>query len=69
MANICFEPPLVFDFKNLDEWPHWKRRFEQFRLASGLLKEEESRQGSPLLHSLGEEGGDVLLVLKTVDKA
>ena len=61
MANICFEPPPVFDFKNPDEWPHWKRRFEQFCLASGLAKEEESRQVSSLLYCLGEEGEDVLL--------
>ena len=69
MGNICFEPPLVFDFKNPDEWPHWKRRFEQFCLASGLSKEKESRQVSSHLYSLGEKGGDVLLALKTVDKA
>ena len=69
MANIRFEPPPVFDFKNPDEWPHWKRRFEQFRLASGLAKEEESRQVSSLLYCLGEEGEDVLLALKIVDKA
>ena len=66
MANIRFEPPPVFDFKNPDEWPHWKRRFEPFRLASGLSKEEESRQVSSLLYCLGEE---VLLALKIVVKA
>ena len=69
MANIRFEPLPVFDLKNPDEWPHWKRRFEQFRLASGLAKEEESRQVSSLLYCLGEEGEDVLLALKIVDKA
>ena len=70
MANIFrFEPPSVFDFRNPDEWPHWKRRFKQFHLASGLSKEEESRQFSSLLYCLGEEGEDVLLALKIVDKA
>ena len=69
MASIHFEPSPVFDFKNPDEWPHWKRRFEQFCLASGSSKEEESRQVSSLLYCLGEEGEDVLLALKIVDKA
>ena len=69
MASICFEPPPVFDFQNPDEWPHWKRRFEQFRLATGLSKKEESRQVSSLLYCLREEGEDVLLALKIVDKA
>ena len=55
-SNIWWEPPAAFDFKNPEEWPHWKQRFEQFRLASGLSDEEESRQVSTLLHCLGEEG-------------
>ena len=38
-------------------------------LASGLSKEEESRQGRSLLYCLGEEGEDALLALKIVDKA
>ena len=59
----------MFDFKNPDEWPHWKRRFEQFCLTSGLAKEEDSRQVSSLLYCLGEEREDVLLALKIVDKA
>ena len=38
----------------------WKRRFEQFRLASGLSAESEERQVSTLLYTLGEDAEDVL---------
>ena len=42
------------------EWQRWKRRFEQYKSASGLDKEEEGRQVSTLLYCLGEEANDVL---------
>ena len=32
------------DFKQLDEWPHWLKRFEQFQIASGLNAESPERQ-------------------------
>jgi len=40
--------------------PRWKKRFEQFRLASGLAKENEARQISTVLYCLGEDSEDVL---------
>ena len=58
--NIPINPPERFDFKKPDEWPRWKRRFEQFKSASGLDKGEEARQVSTLLYCLGEEAHDVL---------
>ena len=60
MASIRLEPPERFDFKNPDDWPRWKRRFEQFRNASGLAGEDELRQVSTLLYCLGEAADDVL---------
>ena len=65
-SNIWWEPPATFDFKKIEEWPHWKQRFEQF---PGLSGEEESRQVSTLLYCLGEEGEDVLLSVKCDEKA
>ena len=41
MASVRLQPPSSFDFKTPDEWPWWKRRFEQFRLASGLSAEDD----------------------------
>ena len=60
MASLRLQPPTQFDFKNLDEWPRWKRRFEQFRLASGLPDESNDRQISTLLYCMGEEAEDIL---------
>lgn len=61
MAHIRLEPPDNFDFQKPDEWPRWKRRFEQFRGASGLDGEDESRQINALLYCLGEKAEEVLL--------
>ena len=52
--------PEPFDFKQPDNWPKWKKRFEQFRVASGLATETEPRQVSTLLYCLGDEADDVL---------
>ena len=60
MASIRLSPPDPFDFKRPDEWERWKRRFEQFRIASGLSEEYDERQVSTLLYCLGEEAEDVL---------
>ena len=54
------QTPASFTFNSPDEWPKWKRRFEQYRVASGLDKEDDERQVSTLLYCLGEEGDDVL---------
>ena len=49
MANVQLQTPERFDFKNPDAWLSWKRRFEQFRIASGLSKTDEARQISMLI--------------------
>lgn len=60
MASIHLQPPKPFNFRSPDEWPKWKRRFEQFRSALALEGENEVRQVSTLLYCLGEEAGDIL---------
>ena len=67
-ANIPITPPEKFDFKKPDEWLKWKRRFAQFLSASGLDKEEETRQVSTLLYCLGDEAHDVLSSTKITDE-
>ena len=62
MASLRLEPPASFPFSRPDEWQHWKRRFEQFRLASGLSAEEDPRQVSALLYCMGDEAEDTLAV-------
>ena len=55
------QPPNPFDFKRPDEWPKWKRRFEQYFHASGLAaSKDEARQVGTLLYCLGEEADNVL---------
>ena len=54
------QPPTSFSFTKVDEWPKWKRRFEQYRQASGLVEKDEQRQVSALLYCLGEEAEEVL---------
>ena len=58
--SATLQAPGPFQFKSPDEWPKWRRRFEQYRVASGLAKEDDERQVSALLYCLGEEADDVL---------
>lgn len=60
MAQLRLHPPDPFNFKAPDEWPRWKKRFEQFRVASGLAEDSAAKQTSTLLYCLGEEAESVL---------
>ena len=60
MASVRLQSPSPFDFKQPDEWPKWKRHFEQFRLASGLNVESEDRQVSTLLYCMGQDAEEIL---------
>ncbi len=60
MASLSLEVPENFDFRSPDDWPRWKKRFQQFHLTSGLADEGEGRQISTLLYCLGGEAEDVL---------
>ncbi len=59
-----FNAPLsvlaAFPFDTPDHWPKWKHHFEQYHIASGLLKESEEHQVNTLLYCLGEEAEDIL---------
>jgi len=59
-AGIHLQPPEPFSFQTPNEWPHWRKRFKQFRITSGLAKESEAQQINTLLYCLGEESNDVL---------
>lgn len=37
-------PPGKFDFSDMSEWPKWMRRFERYRIASGLDKQSQEYQ-------------------------
>ena len=59
-GTIQLRAPETFIFTKPDEWLKWHKRFEQFRIASGLSAESQSRQVSTLLYCMGEEAKDVL---------
>ena len=65
MAEIRLQPPDAFNFRNPDDWPRWKRRFQQFRGASGLDEQSGTKQVSTLLYCLGEEAESVLTSTST----
>ena len=60
MSLPQLKPPVPFDFKVPDAWPRWKRRFQQFRDASGLVDQSQSKQINTLLYCMGESAEDVL---------
>ena len=60
MAQIRLEPPGHFNFRTPDDLPRWKRRFEQFLVASGLATEDDAKQVNTLLYCIGEEAEGVL---------
>ncbi|CAB4036486.1 Retrovirus-related Pol poly from transposon opus, partial [Paramuricea clavata] len=50
------KPPDPLDFTKADTcWPDWKRRFERYRIAKKLFKEDEDIQISTLLYTMGNE--------------
>ena len=67
MAQLQLIPPGSFDFKTPDDWPRWKSRFEQFRVASGLTDADPIKQISTLLYCLGEEAEAVLASTNATD--
>ena len=58
---------MSFSFTKSDEWPKWKRRFEQYRQASGLVEKDEQHQVNTLLYYLGEEVEEVLATTRISD--
>ena len=67
-GRYSVQPPEAFDFKNPDDWTHWKRRFEQFRIASSLDTQSDSKQVSMLLYSMGKEAEVVLVSTGITDE-
>lgn len=63
VASVQLSHPEPFDFTNPSEWPRWIRRFERFRLASGLEEQSEEYQVNSLLYSMGDAADDILGVL------
>ena len=65
MARHNLAPPDSFNLRNPDDWPRWKRRFEQYRVASGLSDDSPEKQVNTLLYCLGEQAEAVLTSTNT----
>ena len=63
MAGVQLAPPAPFNFRSPDEWPRWRRRYEQFQVASGLAAEAAVKQVSSFLYCFGEEAESVLAAM------
>ena len=61
MAGIKLQAPGQFDFSKPAEWPKWRKRFQQYKSASGLDAEGEPQQVNTLLYCIGEEAESVLI--------
>ena len=45
--SLSVKPPRSFDFSKFEEWPRWVKRFERYRVISGLSKKEGALQVNP----------------------
>lgn len=54
-----FNPPANFPFDKPTEWLDWKQRFERYRLATKLNKDEGEVQVSCLIYAMGSEAENI----------
>ena len=59
MEAFQVQQPEKFSFKP-EDWPKWIRRFERFRIASGLEEKSEESQVNTLIYSMGGEADDIV---------
>nr|XP_055074185.1 uncharacterized protein K02A2.6-like [Misgurnus anguillicaudatus] len=59
MNQFQVSPPEKFTFK-ADDWLKWIKRFERFRIASGLETQADENQVNALIYVMGEEAEDIL---------
>ena len=57
-----------FNFNRPEDWPHWIRKFERFRQASGLSGKGEASQVNALIYTMGDATNDILSSLCLSDK-
>lgn len=66
--NFTIEPPQAFDFHSPSDWTKWLRRFERFRVASGLKEKEQNEQVNMLVYSMGDKADDIFESFKLSEK-
>lgn len=68
MERFQISPPPKFDFTKPEEWPKWIRRFERFRIASGLELQPEENQVNTLIYTMGDEAEDIVTSLRMTEE-
>ena len=59
MASYNIPAVEPFNFRKPKEWTQWIRRFERFRVASGLSSKSEDKQVNTLVYSMGAKAEDI----------
>ena len=59
-ASFQVSMPEPFTFSRPEEWGRWIRRFERFRVASGLSQKDGEVQVSTLIYAMGDQADDIL---------
>lgn len=62
MNQFQVSPPDKFTFK-AEDWTKWIKRFDRFRIASGLETQADENQVNALIYTMGEEAEDILVSL------
>ena len=66
MASYQIPGVEPFNFQRPD-WGRWIRRFERFRVASGLAEKPQKKQVNTLVYAMGDKAEDVLISFKLSD--
>lgn len=61
-------PPGKFNFSNANEWPRWIKRFERYRIVSGLDEKSQEFQVNAFMYAAGNDAEDILKVLPLMDE-
>ena len=59
-ASFHVSMPDPFTFIRPEEWDRWTRRFDRFRVASGLARKDDGVQVSTLIYAMGDQADDIL---------
>ncbi|UYV80311.1 hypothetical protein LAZ67_18002370 [Cordylochernes scorpioides] len=54
--------PEGFNFCKPNEWPIWFKRFQRYRIASGLSEKSENEQVNALIYIMGDKAEEILIL-------
>ena len=68
MATYQVAAPESFIFSHPAEWSKWIRRFERFRVVSGIDQQSEEAQMNTMIYSMGNQADDTLRSFRLTDE-